>query len=42
MVRTFALLTVFAISLFALPTKSTNNVVPLPSCSPCPELPWSN
>jgi hypothetical protein len=43
MIRTFALITVFAVSLFAVPTKSTTNIVPTPECAPnCPNLPWSN
>jgi hypothetical protein len=42
MIRAFALLTVFAVSLFAFPTKSTN-IVPLPTCPPnCPDLPWQS
>ncbi len=43
MIRAFALVTVFAISLFAVPTKSTTNVIPSPECNPnCPNLPWGN
>jgi hypothetical protein len=42
MIRTFALVTVFAVSLFAVPTKSTTKVIPTPECNPnCPGLPWS-
>jgi hypothetical protein len=45
MIRAFALVTVFAISLFAVPTKSTptTNILPIPACNPnCPDLPWDN
>ncbi len=36
MIRTFALLTVFAVSLFAVPTKTTTpNILPIPECNPC-------
>ena len=37
MIRTFAVAVVFAISLFALPSHSTLDSVPTPSCTPdCP------
>jgi hypothetical protein len=39
MTRTFALATVFAIALFALPVKNTN-ILPTPTCNPC-NFPWS-
>jgi hypothetical protein len=42
MIRTFALLTVFAISLFAVPTKSNTNILPTPECAPNCQLPWQN
>jgi hypothetical protein len=39
MIRTIALSTLFAIALFALPTKTTN-VLPTPTCNPCTN-PWT-
>jgi hypothetical protein len=43
MIKAFALVTVFAVSLFAFPSKSTTNIVPLPTCPPnCPDLPWQS
>ena len=39
MIRTFALATLFAISLFAVPTKTTTNIIPTPTCNPC-QMPW--
>jgi hypothetical protein len=42
MIRVFALLTLAAVSLFAIPTdKKTTGIVPVPTCAPCPDLPWS-
>jgi hypothetical protein len=41
MIRTFALVTLFAVSLFAVPTKPTTNIIPSPECNPC-SLPWQN
>jgi hypothetical protein len=42
MIRVFALVTVFAISLFAVPTQTskTTNILPTPTCNPCTD-PWS-
>jgi hypothetical protein len=40
MIRTFALVTIFAVSLFAVPTKTTINVIPTPECAPDCKLPW--
>ena len=42
MIRAFALVTVFAISLFAVPTQTskTTNILPTPTCNPCTD-PWS-
>jgi hypothetical protein len=44
MIRAFALVTVFAISLFAVPAQpTTTNIIPTPECNPnCPNWPWSN
>lgn len=42
MIRAFALVTLFAISLFAVPTKSNTNIIPTPECMPNCTLPWQN
>ncbi len=43
MIRAITLATVFAISLLAIPTnKTSTGVVPMPTCNPCPDYPWSN
>jgi hypothetical protein len=41
MIRAIALTTLFAISLFAVPVKTTPKVLPTPECNPC-TLPWQN
>ena len=40
MIRAFALATVFAISLFAIPTTPTTKVIPTPTCDPNCLFPW--
>jgi hypothetical protein len=42
MIRIFALVTIFAVSLFAIPANSNMDIIPTPECAPnCPTFPWS-
>ncbi len=41
MIRAIALAAVFAISLLAVPTEITKQIIPSPECgNNCPKLPW--